>query len=154
LDQLYENGAKRNDLFLVTSSRRTPQWADQMLKEVFLGKTACPMLVIANEMNRNAVVPGILGACDTIIVTGESMSMVTEAVTSKKHVIVMNPFDRTSLKSKHREFLGRLEKAKLVTWLDDFSENSMTTRNGINSEADAILEKDRGVLQEAVRKVA
>jgi mitochondrial fission protein ELM1 len=51
----------------------------------------CPLLVIANETNIPEAVGGILALSDLLVVSGESISMVSEAVSSAKKTIVFSP---------------------------------------------------------------
>ena len=99
---------------LATTSRRTPAWADAQLKRVFSDRQLCPLLVVANEANRPGVVAAILGLSDVVVVSGESMSMITEAASSGKPVIVFNPWKKASFKRKYEEALGLLEKKGAV----------------------------------------
>ena len=101
LQGLERLGAETRSVFLATSSRRTPSWADALLRRSFEGKEFCPLLVIANQANRKGVVPGILGLSDVIVVSGESISMVSEAVSSGKPVIVFKPWEKSSAKPKN-----------------------------------------------------
>ena len=95
---------------LATTSRRTPVWADKRMKEMFSDAQLCPLLVIANEANRPGVVAGILALSDVVLVSGESMSMISEAVSSGKPVIVFSPWKKTAFKGKYERALAALEK--------------------------------------------
>jgi mitochondrial fission protein ELM1 len=99
---------------LATSSRRTPAWADKRLKELFSDSKLCPMRVIANEVNRPGAVAGILGLSDVILVSGESMSMISEAVSSGKPVVVFSPWKKASYKRKYEDYLSALERKGIV----------------------------------------
>jgi len=87
---------------LLTTSRRTQARAEEEVKKEFLGYPRCKLLVIANENNHPDALGGILGLSSVIISSPESISMVSEAVTSGKRVIV---FDAEGLSLKHRRFL-------------------------------------------------
>lgn len=82
---------------LATSSRRTPADVEKLLKDEFAANPACRLLIIANENNMEGAIPAFLGLCDVILVSGESMSMVSEAASSGKAVLVF------SLKKKHNK---------------------------------------------------
>ncbi len=145
-----------NALIFVTSSRRTPPWADTLLKQAFEREERCPLLVIANEANRNGVVKGILGLCELVVVTGESMSMLSEAVASGKRVVALLPVKEASLKKKHRAFLrqmqasGRLGTAEAENLCDSVRGQLLTTavdhRNGSS-------DKNLQALREAARRL-
>ncbi len=140
---------------LATSSRRTPEWADRTLKTAFKDDKRCALLVIANESNRPGIVGGILGLCDMIVVSGESISMVSEAVSSGKPVVVFMPSDQTQLKPKHRVFLDQLGEEKLIIPVSSGDVYGALKRALVREpgESDALLSKDREVLREAVRRV-
>lgn len=132
---------------LVTTSRRTPEWAATLLKERLAG--LCPFLVIANEANRPDAVRGILALSDAIIVTGESISMVSEAVASGKPVIAVLPGDARRLKPKVRRFLDGLSGANfLVQAAPDELDAALANR--VRAQRPCV----NGALKEAAKKVA
>lgn len=107
----YSRDFKR--MLLVTSSRRTPTWADALLKRE-LDRELCPMLVLANEHNPPGAVNAILGLSERLVVSGESISMVSEAVAAGKPVIVMVPAKNGALGVKHERFLRALERDEKI----------------------------------------
>ena len=102
----------------VTTSRRTPAWAESILKQLYKNNPLCSLLVIANEANREGVVAGILGLSDAVIVTGESMSMVSEAVGAGKPVLVFHPCRAEALKKKYLDTLTGWENEGKVVICD------------------------------------
>ncbi|MCX5702680.1 MAG: ELM1/GtrOC1 family putative glycosyltransferase, partial [Candidatus Omnitrophica bacterium] len=102
---------KYNMDLLITTSRRTPEGIENLLKEEFKDYSRCQLLVIANEKNLPSAVGGILGLSQIVITSPESISMVSEAVNSKKYVLVFNP---AGLDKKHREFLRRFSGDKYI----------------------------------------
>jgi len=101
-------------VFLITTSRRTPGWAEAALKKTFIDHPRCASLVIANEKNKEGIVPGILGLSDVLVVTGESISMVSEAASTGKPVLVFTPSREATLKPKYRSFLEGLERDRRI----------------------------------------
>jgi mitochondrial fission protein ELM1 len=69
-----------------------------MISGSFRKDERCKLISIASHTKMNPI-PGILGLCDIIIVTEESISMVSEAASSGKYVFVVR-IDR-----KHRRRL-------------------------------------------------
>ena len=140
---------------LATSSRRTPDWADRTLKTAFKDDKHCALLVIANESNRPGIVGGILGLCDMVVVSGESISMVSEAVSSGKPVVVFMPSDQARLKPKYRAFLDQLGEEKLIIPVSSGDVYGALKRALVREpgESDALLSKDREILRQAVRRV-
>jgi mitochondrial fission protein ELM1 len=143
-------------LVFATSSRRTPKWADEALKKALGDRSRCPLLVIANESNRPGVVGGILGHCDAIVVSGESVSMVSEAVSSGKPVVVFMPSEDVKMKTKYREFLKRMADGGLIAQagpgdIADVLRREMKQGDGARA---AFLASDRETLRRAARRVA
>jgi len=100
---------------LLTTSRRTSKAVDELIKQKFRNYPKCKLLVIANENNIPGVVPAILGLSDLVIVSGESISMVSEAISSGKKVIVFKPEDISGKKEdKHKKFLSNLVESKYI----------------------------------------
>ncbi len=156
LEGLKRYSRESDSVVLATSSRRTPAWADELLKRNFKGDTRCPLLVIANEANRKGVMGGILGLSDIVIVSGESISMVSEAVSSGKPVVVFMPWEKGKIKPKYQAFLDRMAKEGLIVTAG--SENIYETigkQFELSGErSGSVLLKDRDTLLEAVKKIA
>ncbi len=90
---------------LVSTSRRTPPEVEDLIKKELKGFARAKLLVIASEDNPVCTVGGIMGLSKVLILSPESISMISEAVNSKKHVFVFNaPY----LSSKHSRFLKYL----------------------------------------------
>ncbi len=145
-------------VLLATSSRRTPDWADALLKSIFSkNKQGCPLLVIANESNKNGVMGGILGLCDVVVVTGESISMVSEAVSSGKPVVLFTPWNNAKVKPKLQVFLNRMLDQKLVVLAT--AENIYETVRSLlecstGEMNHSYLSRDKEVLMQAAKRVA
>ena len=73
---------------LVTTSRRTSREQESILKETLKDDPRCKLLVIANENNPEGTLAGILALSKVVVVSGESISMVSEAVSSGKRTVV------------------------------------------------------------------
>lgn len=141
---------------LVTTSRRTPAWAETLLKRMFADRNECPLLVLANEANREGAVAGILGLSDIVVVSGESISMVSEALSSGKPVIVFLPADEKKIKPKLREFIERLVRQKRVLSVspDELYGCLRVQLHSPNGAWAAPVRRDGDVLKAAAQKVA
>lgn len=95
------------DLF-VTTSRRTPEPVVRILREAFASQENCKLFVDAARDNPEGTVGGILHASDILVVSGESISMVSEAAASAKPVIVFEP-RRLTERNKVRRFLEKMQ---------------------------------------------
>lgn len=97
---------------LVTTSRRTSARVEHLVVREFRKYARCPFLVIANRMNIPEALGGILALSDVLVVTGDSMSMVSEAASSGKKTVVV-PIKKRSEKTddhKHNRFVDRLNE--------------------------------------------
>ena len=140
---------------LVTTSRRTPERIEQMLFKEFKKHSSCPLLILANRENVPEAVGGILGLSDIVVVSGDSLSMVSEAASSGKTTIVFSPQLRAKVlkgENKHRAFAERLNAQGFVLSSDvnhvgqsiyDVAKGKIQTRK-IN---------DNEIILEAVRRV-
>ena len=112
LDGVIDASKKMNASVLLTTSRRTPNHIEEYVKERLKAEDRCKFLVLANEKNTPHAVGGILGLSDIIIVSGESASMISEAVASRKHVIVFTLNKKKLGRTKFDKMLDNLiEKA-------------------------------------------
>lgn len=98
---------------LVTTSRRTSPSVERLLSERLSRHPRCRFLLIATRDPINGTMEGMLGWADVAVVTGESISMVSEACASGRPVVVVEPPPRTTSRStptKHQRFLLGLAK--------------------------------------------
>lgn len=98
--------------YMLTTSRRTPAEIENYLKETL--DDARALTVIAREDSRREVVPGMMALADILIVTEESVSMISEGLRSGKKVIVLS-FESGNLPAKHKRFQDLLAKESAVT---------------------------------------
>ena len=87
---------------LITTSRRTPETVESLLKDEFTAEPRCKLLVIARENSNPDVVGAILGSSRVLISSPESISMISESVAAEKYVVV---FQAGKLGAKHTRFL-------------------------------------------------
>ena len=76
---------------LVTSSRRTPPDVERLLQQRLDRHPRCRLVLLASRDQLNGTAEGMLGLARVVVVTGESISMVTEACASGRHVLVVDP---------------------------------------------------------------
>jgi hypothetical protein len=72
----------------VTTSRRTSPETEHALKQTAGGDPNVPMLLLASEDDWNPV-PGMLGLCEQVLCTEDSVSMISEAATAGRRPIVL-----------------------------------------------------------------
>jgi len=96
----------------VSTSRRTPKEIEGYLKSRLSSESRCRLLIIANEDNPHATVEAILGLSDIVLVSEESVSMISEAASSKGYRIVFRQGDYSD--KRHNRFLDNLEKSGYI----------------------------------------
>jgi len=110
MEQLKEIVTVLNGQLLLTTSRRTSPEAEAVIKESLKNFSRCPFSVFPKEHNVPEAVGGILGLSNIVIVSSDSISMVSEAVSSGKTVIVFKPESRIADQiSKHDLFVYHLK---------------------------------------------
>jgi KDO2-lipid IV(A) lauroyltransferase len=154
LDSVIKAAKELDANILTTTSRRTRiDISDFVRRE--LGKTEFAKLVIvANERNPEWTVGGILAASDVVVVSGESSSMLSEATSSGKHVIVFRPKRKRNIfkNNKHELFLNRLDSSGIarVSEIKKLKEDIVEL---INSNKKPKKLDDNIKILEAVRKI-
>lgn len=106
--------AEHDAEMIATTSRRTSTGVEQALKEGFGNDPACKLLVIANEKNSPEALPGILDLATLVVVSSESISMVSEAITSGKRTVAFALDKKTGVTAKHERMLAQLEKGGFI----------------------------------------
>ena len=97
---------------LISTSRRTPKTIEDYLKDRMSSEGRCRLLTIANEHNPPGSVEAILDLSDIVLVSEESVSMISEAVSSKGYRVVFRQGDYSD--KKHNFFINNLEKSGYV----------------------------------------
>lgn len=99
---------------LFTTSRRTPCESEEIVKRTLSATKRCKLLVVANEKNIPHAVGGILGLSDVVVVSNESASMLSEAVSSGKNVVVFKLKKKKKSASKFEHMLKNLESKRYI----------------------------------------
>ena len=94
------------DIFITTSRRTSPE-IDSYLKDKLSNNTRCKLLVIANEKNPESAVQKIFDSSEVIIVSPESISMISEAASSGRQVVVFS--DKRENRGKYGKVVESLE---------------------------------------------
>jgi mitochondrial fission protein ELM1 len=123
MTQIKEAALHYNADILLTTSRRTPEEIEKVILKGLKGFERCSLCIIANQRNIPEAVGGILGLSDLVIVSGESISMVSEALSSGKRTIVFSPRGRYGdrPRDKYEDFVLKLNDQGylMVTSVDD-----------------------------------
>ncbi len=154
IHQLKESAEKFSADILVTTSRRTSSDVEALVIREFNHYSRTALLILASKNNVPEAVGGILGLSDIVIVSGESISMLSEAATSGRKTVVfpVDGPDRTPLNNKYSRFAEMLGDAGHVVC-------ARTTRVAdavdrlLRDKVKTIPIDDNAVILEAVRKI-
>jgi mitochondrial fission protein ELM1 len=104
----YVNRTSKDVNWLVTTSRRTPPDVEKRMQ----AQMNTTMFVAYNQEPKK-VIGTFLALSETVFVTEESASMVSEAVASGKSVITLKP-EVLQPEENYRKILGKFEEAKRI----------------------------------------
>jgi KDO2-lipid IV(A) lauroyltransferase len=135
---------------LITTSRRTSPEVEGLIKQEFSNYRRCRLLVIANEKNIPEAVGGILGLSKIVIVSPESISMISEAASCGRYVVVFVP--QTNIGRRHTQFLERFLKERYI-YLTDSPGVSRTLENIITQKPEIVKLQDSLRVKEALKKL-
>lgn len=137
--------------FFVTTSRRTPLWAEDIIEAEFSKIKQCKLKVIANRKNFQNTVELILSCSKIIIVSCESISMICEAVSSGKTVLVVNVFEKLNFSKRHKTFLDDLSQKGYIIFCQP--EDLVARINDINCNgvATKVLNNEQTVYENLLR---
>ncbi|MBI4358814.1 MAG: mitochondrial fission ELM1 family protein [Candidatus Omnitrophica bacterium] len=136
---------------LITTSRRTDPEISSVVKEELGQHPLTKLLVIANEFNLQNVTYGMLALTDIVLVTEDSISMISDAVSAGKTVLVIE-VGNGKLPKKHSRFRESLESNALVNRADasSFRAKLSSVSTGANG---SVRERQSQLIQEALRKL-
>ncbi|MFA5362680.1 MAG: ELM1/GtrOC1 family putative glycosyltransferase [Candidatus Omnitrophota bacterium] len=138
-----------NGELLVTTSRRTSPAVEELVKRELAGYQRCRFLVIANEKNFPWAIGGIAGRSDILVISPESISMISEAASSGKHTVV---FNAPGLGRRHRRFLENLREKEYIALSDPAAIGGTLTGLWRNKPPVNVL-NDRAVVREALQRI-
>ncbi|MBI4313533.1 MAG: mitochondrial fission ELM1 family protein [Candidatus Omnitrophica bacterium] len=98
---------------LVVTSRRTSAEVERIIEDRFDQHENCPLLVLASRDRSPGYVQGVLSASSVVVVSGDSMSMISEAASSGKPVIVFKP-ETFWPWDKHTRFIELLSRQRFI----------------------------------------
>lgn len=130
--------------YMMTTSRRTSASVERFLKTTLVHHSACRLLVIANEDNPSYTAGGMMGLADLLIVTEDSLAMISEAVGTGKHVIVLK-LGEGELPAKHYRFheIIRARGLVVLSGLSDLEKNILEL---MKKPAFPVVQRERNAL--------
>lgn len=104
---------------LITTSRRTSSRIEKILFKELKADKCCALFINANKDNTPEAVGGILALSDIVVVSGDSVSMISEAATSGKPTIVFDANVKVgnrskSKRNKHEQLVDRLNETGYI----------------------------------------
>ncbi len=149
ITQIKKSAEELNADILLSTSRRTPLEVEQVIKNEFGDYARCKLLVVANEKNYPDAVGAILGYSSIIISSPESISMVSEAVSAGKYVVV---FKAAGLSRKHRRFLKNYQDKGYI-YLKQAEELADSIKEIWQNKPEVNLPEDNLKVTEALSKI-
>ncbi len=95
----------------LTTSRRTQKEIEALIKNKLALKPYLKILILASELNPEGAYDAILDSADIIVVTADSISMISEALSREKRVYV---FKTGKIAAKNERFLNLLLGEKIL----------------------------------------
>ena len=143
LPSLCKSAEQQGAALLVTTSPRTGAETDRAVEAVLGGSPAVRYLLLASQ-NKDNPVPAMLGAATHVLVTEDSVSMVSEAATAGFRVGLLRVGRKHSLKTRSRNLFG----AGTVRFDELFKE---MTERGLVEDLGAVPDFDAFLAPEACR---
>ncbi len=137
--------------YVLTTSRRTTAATERVFAVKEETPELCCRRVIAREDTRSVVAKGMLGLAKRLIVTEDSLAMISEAVATGKPVIVLK-LHSEKLPFKHRRFLENLENQKAVIAADLDHLEHVLSSPVLTCGSESVL-KEKNALKEALRRL-
>jgi Kdo2-lipid IVA lauroyltransferase/acyltransferase len=148
ISQVKEFARKTGVGILVTTSRRTSPEIEGLVKAAFKDYPACSLLIIANENNPEFSLAKIIAASRILVVSPESISMVSEAASSGRYVVV---FD-VPVAKRHRRFLASLAEKKYI-YLRPAQEIGKIMEELNSRQPQVHVLHDRQMLKQAISRI-
>jgi len=143
LKKLKKFVSENNFKLLVSTSRRTQKEIEELIEKEFRGLKNLEALVIPNRKNYDFVFEGFVNLSQTVFVSSESISMISEVLAFKKPcvcVLLEKYID------KHNVFLQTLEKD--VNFID-----SPYNIDEIKPTTSSVFDENRAMLKQAIRRL-
>jgi len=117
IEILQQFATKWDSQLLLTTSRRTPLPVENLIAKRLSNTQRCPILVLAHGENSFTDPVGtIFALSDVIIVTEDSFSMVCEAASSGKRVIILEVDHKTHRRPKRGKVYPEIMRHASVMW--------------------------------------
>lgn len=144
---------KRDSQLLLTTSRRTPLPVENLISKRLSNAQHCPILVLAHGKNSLTDPVGtIFALSDVIIVTEDSFSMVCEAASSGKRVIILEIDHKTHRRPKRHQVYSEIMRYASVMW-SSVEDLEIALETALADESPVKPLRDTQVAATAVRQI-
>lgn len=153
LDEVLRAAKELDAEILITTSRRTSGAVEDAVKARLSGVERVKLLLIANENNFESAIEGILALSNILVVSGESIAMITEAIASGRRPLVFMPRKKQLFfKTKQETATANLEKEGLVR-LSDADHIKDDICDSVRQAAPPVTFSDRDLVRSALGKI-
>ena len=97
----------------ITTSRRTSPEAELAIRRLANAQDEVRMLILASKDPTNPV-PGMLGLCDEVFCTEDSVNMVSESITAGHRVILLRTERKSNIRGRFQRFTAFLVQHGLL----------------------------------------
>ena len=119
IEVLQQFATRRDMQLLLTTSRRTPLPVENLIGDRLSNASYCPILVLAHgEDSLTDPVGTIFALSDVLVVTEDSFSMVCEAASSGKRVIILEVDHKMRRRPKRSKVYSEIMRHASVKWSD------------------------------------
>jgi Kdo2-lipid IVA lauroyltransferase/acyltransferase len=137
---------------LITTSRRTRADIIDILKKSLAQAPCCKLLIVATEKNREHIVPAMMAVAQLIMVTEDSVSMISEGIHSERNVIVLKMAE-TGIAQKFVRFQDNLVAQKIITMSDYRTVSTDVERLIVSTVVPTVSIEERQRLEKKLRSL-
>ena len=153
IEVLQRFATKWDSQLLLTTSRRTPLPVEDLIGKQLSNTQYCPILVLAHSENSLTDPVGtIFALSDVIVVTEDSFSMVCEAASSGKRVIILVVDHKTRRRPKRHQVYSEIMRHASVVW-SDVADLEIALETALTDEGPVKPLQDTQVAAKAVRQL-
>jgi mitochondrial fission protein ELM1 len=152
-DILLDISNQINTQIAITTSRRTSDSAEEILKSKLKDDPTCCFFVSAKESNQGNVVQGILGISSIAIVTEDSFSMVCESASSGKKTIILDVERKREKPYSRREKVYKLLVEQGYARRSDLQNLKTDLINYMNDRSKPKALNDAEVVAKALKQI-
>ena len=137
---------KIDGCFYITTSRRTAEAVESILRSELEHSSRCLNFISGRNDTDTKTVEKILTRSDLVLVSAESISMVSEAVSSGKPVVAFFPDKLSSKSDKYEKFVRRLENEGYLNIVDPSELKGRMSLCDGNARVGKVIDDDDKIL--------